>query len=72
MSNLNKAAAAMGRKGGAAGRGAAKARPLSSERARSIVERRWAEVAEQHKAADAACGREWVCGCGACRSARSR
>lgn len=34
--DLSKAAAALGRKGGKAGRGAAKARPLSSERAREM------------------------------------
>lgn len=28
------------------------------------------DTAEQHKAADVACGREWVCTCGACRIVR--
>lgn len=28
------------------------------------------EVAESHKAADAACGRDWLCSCAACREVR--
>lgn len=30
------------------------------------------EVARDHAAADAACGREWVCACAACRTVRAR
>lgn len=29
-----------------------------------------AETAREHRAADAACGREWVCACAACRNVR--
>ena len=28
------------------------------------------QVAQEHKAADKACGREWECACGACNTAR--
>lgn len=30
----------------------------------------FAKAAAEHKKADAACGRDWVCACAACRAAR--
>ena len=31
----------------------------------------WMLMARAHSAADARCGRAWVCGCSACRTARN-
>lgn len=65
---LSKAAAELGRKGGKAGKGASKVRGDSAY----YRLKRFRGVAAQHQAADAACGRDWVCACAACKTVRER
>ncbi len=60
-----------GRRGGRAGRGAAKRRG-GPEHYQDLVRTRWDAIAREHEAADKACGREWCCACAACRSLRER
>jgi hypothetical protein len=49
---------------------ATKVKRLMFPRERREQQRRFAETAAQHQAADAAVGRDWSCACAACRATR--
>jgi hypothetical protein len=38
----------------------------------SSLDKYFAQIAEEHKQADACCGRLWVCSCGACKIQREK
>lgn len=45
---------------------------MNSKNAKKQIEAAGAATAKEHKAADAACGREWECRCGACNIERRK